>query len=133
MMSLLLLSQGAKAFDTSQLDQGGSLPLSDLAPLIASSKTLQKEVEERLGETGLKPDSVVCSGKRFPRQWSIVGGARASPYRCDFAGKQLTIQATVTLTSSDGRVYPKASRAAMKNASNISESRPKWSWTKAGQ
>jgi hypothetical protein len=124
----LAICSKAAAFDSRQLEQGGSLPLNEIKPLIEQSETLKQEVEHRLATTKASADSVICVGKRFPRQWHKLGGARVSPYRCEFADKWLIIRATVRLTSSAGRRYESTSREAMKNASTISEANPSWQW-----
>jgi hypothetical protein len=119
----------ALAFDTSKLGQGGSLPLSDLTPLLGKSSKLQSEVKSALAETKKSSDELMCDGMRFPGSWENLGGERVAPYTCEFSGKWLQINTTVRVTGKKGRVFDTVSPAAMKNATNVSEANPTWKWT----
>ena len=50
----LLGAAPAMAFDTSQLGQGGSLFLSDIASVIGSSPRLRREVDQQLSQSKKK-------------------------------------------------------------------------------
>ena len=128
-IALLLAASPAVAFDTGKLGQGGSLPLDDLMPLVGQSAPLKREVDQALAEAKKKPEDVICSGKRFPREWVHLGGSRVSPYACDFGAKWLQIRATVRITDRGGRAFETITPAAMKNASKVSETAPTWKWT----
>jgi hypothetical protein len=119
----------AMAFDTGKLGQGGTLLLDDLMPLIGKTAALKREVDQALVEGTRKAADVICSGMRFPGQWVHLGGSRVSPYTCDFGVKWLQIRATVRITDGSGRVYETITRAAMKNASRVSETSLTWRWT----
>jgi hypothetical protein len=119
----------AMGFDTGKLGQGGTLPLDDLMPLIGKTAALKREVDEALVQGKKKVDDVVCSGMRFPGQWSHLGGGRVSPYVCNFEVKWLRIGAKVRITDRGGRVYETITPAAMKNASKVTETNLSWQWT----
>jgi predicted methyltransferase len=128
-VAALLAASPGFAFDTNTLGQGGSLPLSDLAHLIASNAKLKAAVAAALAKTGKKADDIICGGNRFPREWVDFGGRRVAPYACDFNGKWLVIDAKVTITGPDGKIYGKVSRDAMAKASKVSETDLTWHWT----
>jgi hypothetical protein len=119
----------ALALDTSKLGQGGSLPLSDLDPLIGQSAKLKAEVAAALLRINKKADDVICSGNRFPREWVNLGGLRTAPYTCDFKGKWLVLDAQVHVTGANGTVYDSITPAAMQNATKVTEAQPTWKWT----
>ena len=127
--AVFLAASPAFAFDTSKLGQFGSLPLSDLTPLIGKSAQLQNEVKTALSEAKKDADSLMCDGARFPGSWVNLGGERAAPYTCDFGGKWLLIDATVRVTGKKGRVFEKVDATAMKNADKVTETNPTWKWT----
>jgi hypothetical protein len=128
-LALILPSIPAWAFDTSKLGQGGTLTLDEITPLINQSTQLRKEVADAAAKANKKAEDIVCDGVRFPGQWVHLGGGRVSPYACDFGEKWLKITATVRITSRSGRAYETASRDAMRNATTVRESNPKWEWT----
>jgi hypothetical protein len=74
----MLHTSSALAFDTSKLGQWGSLPLEDLASIIAKSARLQEEISEVLSEGNKKQEDVTCLGMRFPGQWKHLGRVRVS-------------------------------------------------------
>lgn len=127
--AVVLAAAPALALDTSKLGQGGSLPLSDLDPLIGQSAKLKAEVDAALAKIDKTEDDIVCDGNRFPRQWVHLGGARAAPYDCDFDGKWLVIDAKVQVSDGHGKVYKTITPAAMRNASKVTETHPTWKWT----
>jgi hypothetical protein len=126
---LLLPASPAVAFDTSKLGQHGTLLLDDFMPLIGQSAQLKHEVDQALAAAKKKPEDVICTGTRFPGLWANLPGARVSPYTCNIGGKWLRVRATVRITDDGGRAFRSITRAAMKNASNVSETAPKWKWT----
>lgn len=128
-VAVLLSVSPALAFDTSKLGQGGSLPLSDLMPLIGKSAQLQSEVRRALADAKKKADDLICDGARFPGAWVNLGGERVAPYTCEFAGKWLRIDATVRITGRNGRVFETVTPAAMRNATKVSETNPTWKWS----
>src|SRR5260370_25076566 len=128
-IALLLGASPAMAFDTSKLGQGGSLPLSDIMPLIGKSTQLQGEVNKVLAEAKKKPDDLLCDGMRFPGQWVHLGGERVSPYTCDFGTKWLQIDAAVRITDRNSRPVETITPTAMKNATKVSETNLTWKWT----
>jgi hypothetical protein len=126
---VFLTASPALALDTSKLGQGGSLPLSDLDPLIGQSAKLKAEIAAALVGINKKADDVICSGNRFPREWVNLGGLRTAPYACDFKGKWLVLDAQVRVTGADGTVYDSITPAAMQNATEVTERQPTWKWT----
>ena len=127
--SVVLAASPALAFDTNQLGQGGSLPLSDLDALIGQSAPLKQEVTAALAAAKKKPGDFICSGNRFPNQWVNLGGLRAAPYTCDFSGKWLIIEAATRVTDKTGHAYDTITSAAMKKAVKVTETNPTWKWT----
>lgn len=119
----------ALAFDTSKLGQWGSPPLGDLMPLIGKSPQLLSEVQNALHDSNKTPDTLICDGMRFPGAWLNLGGERVAPYTCAFAGKWLQISADVRVTGKNGRVLATASRTAMRQATNVSETNVSWKWS----
>jgi len=128
-IALALMVTPALAFDTSKLGQGGSLPLSDLMPLIGKSAKLKREVERALAESKKTADDVMCDGVRFPGDWVNLSGERVAPYTCEFSGKWLRINTRVRVTGKNGRVFESITPAAMQNATDVSESNPTGKWT----
>jgi hypothetical protein len=129
LIAALVTVSPALAFDTSKLGQEGSLPLSDLMPLIAKSAQLQGEVKTALGGINKSADNVICDGMRFPGSWVNLGGERVAPYTCDFGGRWLQISAVVRITGAKGRAIETITPAAMKDASKVSETNLTWKWT----
>src|SRR5262249_35765762 len=78
-LALMLGTSSALAFDTSKLGQWGSLPLEDLASVIAKSARLQEEISQVLSEGNKKQEDVTCLGMRFPGQWKHLGGSGYHP------------------------------------------------------
>jgi hypothetical protein len=72
---VVLAASPALAFDANKLGQGGSLPLSDLDPLLAQSAPLKGEVATALTAAKKKADDVICSGNR-PRTNGSIWAAR---------------------------------------------------------
>src|SRR5215813_11677061 len=122
-LALLIGTSSALAFDTSKLGQWGSLPLEDLASVIAKSARLQEEISEVLSEGNKKQEDVTCVGMRFPGQWKHLGGLRVSPYACDFGAMWLQIRATVRITDRRGQSFETITDKAMSNATNVSETK----------
>jgi hypothetical protein len=129
LIAALLLASPAMAFDTSELGQGGTLPLSDIMPLVSKAPALKREVGQALALIKKKPDDVICTGYRFPGQWVHLGGERVSPYTCDFGGKWLEIKAIVRVSGRSRQVYDAITPAAMQNAIRVGETNPTWNWT----
>jgi hypothetical protein len=128
-MAFVLSATPALAFDTSKLDQGGSLTLDEIATLVDQAPRLKQEVDRLLAEQHKKMEDIVCTGKRFSNAWPELGGLRAAPYDCDFHGKWLHIDADVRLTDRNGRELKEINRAAMKSAADVRETHPTWSWS----
>jgi hypothetical protein len=129
LMIVLLAAPPVLAFDPNKLGQGGSLPLSDLDPLIGQSAQLKQDVAHALAAIKKTADDVNCVGNRFPREWVHLGGMRAAPYTCDFSGKWLVVDATVRVTDRAGKAYDTITRAAMQNVVKVTETSPTWKWT----
>ena len=127
--AILLIASPSLAFDANKLGQGGSLALGDLDELIAQSAALKHEVADSLTAAKKQADDIICSGNRFPREWVNLGGMRAAPYTCEFAGKWLVIEATTRVTDKAGHAYDTITPAAMKKAVNVKETNPTWKWT----
>jgi hypothetical protein len=127
LMLLLVACVPAMAFDTTQLGQGKSLPLDEL-DIVSKTPRLKDEVDKALANVKKKPEEIICYGERFPGQWEHLGGFRVAPYSCDFGSKELEITAKVRLTSGSGKEFKTINSNAMKNASRILETNPKWKW-----
>jgi hypothetical protein len=127
--AILLIASPSLAFDANKLGQGGSLALGDLDELIAQSAALKHEVADALTAAQKQADDIICSGNRFPREWVNLGGMRAAPYACEFAGKWLVIEATTRVTDKAGHAYDTITPAAMKKAVTVKETNPTWKWT----
>jgi hypothetical protein len=128
-MALMLCAAPAFAFDTSKLGQVGSLPLTDMQPLIAKSPKLKQEVDEAVAMLGKKPDEIMCNGMRFPGAWKELAGVRVAPYSCPFGDKWLQVKASVRVTGKDGKVYARVDKEAMRRAQNVRETGPNWTWS----
>lgn len=119
----------APAFDTAELGQGGSLVLEDIAPLIAQSPVLKREIDAALAQTGKTRAGIVCGGMRFSGQWRHLSGYRVSPYVCAFADNRfLEIRASVRIVGAGGNRYERMSPEAMAKARRIEERNPVWQW-----
>jgi predicted methyltransferase len=127
--ALTLGASPAAAFDANKLGQGGSLSLSDISSLVDQSAQLKSEVAAALAAAHKTADDIICGGNRFPREWVNLGGMRAAPYTCNFIGKWLSLNATVTVGGPKGEVYDTITPAAMKNADKVTETKPVWKWT----
>ena len=125
----LIAVSPALAFDTGKLGQEGSLPLSDIMPLIDKYPQLKDEVTGALAAGNKTPDTALCDGMRFPGSWTNLGGGRVAPYTCDFGGKWLQINATVRITGAKGRVFEAVNPTAMKGATKVNETNLTWKWT----
>ena len=128
-LMLLFGASTALAFDTAKIGQWGTLFLDDLAPTIAMTPPLQREIAEGLARIDKKEEAVRCFGMRFPGPWKHLGGARVSPYACDFGARWLLIRAKVRIVDRRGRSFDTITRTAMKRAIDIRETRLDWTWT----
>lgn len=126
---LVLGSMPAHALDTAKLGQWGSLPLSDIMPLIEKTPKLQSEIKAALADSGKTADTLTCIGARFPGAWVNLGGERVAPYTCEFKGRWLKISATVHLTGRGGRIFATVSPAAMRLATAVSQTNVTWRWS----
>lgn len=126
---LAAVSAPAVAFDTSKYTPNGSLSFEEVMPLIRQSPALAREVAKELVRSELRADDVFCEGVRFGNNWVHLGGARVSPYICEFKKRRLHIQATVRVTGRKGQVFKGPTKAAMRNATTVTETRPLWKWT----
>jgi hypothetical protein len=128
-LACALAASPALAFDTNKLGQRGSLPLDDLSALLAKSAQLQREVDGALREASKTKDDVMCDGMRFPGPWKELGGSRVGPYTCNFGSKWLKIETKVRVTGRKGKVFDTVTPAAMKNATDVTETTSTWKWT----
>jgi hypothetical protein len=129
LLALVISATPAMAFDTTKLGQGGTLMLDEIMPLIGKAPALRGEVIQALAERKKRADEIICSGYRFPREWVHLGGARVSPYACDFGGKWLEIKATVRVAGRSRQVYDTITPGAMMNAVRVAETDPIWTWS----
>ena len=130
LISMLLFSSAAMAFDTNQLGHRAPWLLRDIVPLIGQSPKLQDEVDTALHQLGILVDGITCSGSQFPGQWNNLAGMRVAPYSCEFAAaKWLSINATVIVTGPYGEVYDTITQAAIDHADKITEKSPTWEWS----
>ncbi len=126
----LSLASPALAFDTRTLGQHGSITLDDLLPQLKSAPAaLGREIDQALADSNKKAEDINCEGMRFPGSWEHLGGARISPYLCEFPGKWLQIRANVRVVGKKGRVFQRVNRDAMRNADDFQESGFRWSWS----
>ena len=129
LIAMVVAASPAAAFDASKLGQGGSLSLSNISSLIDQSAELKGEVAAALAAAHKTADDIICGGNRFPREWVNLGGMRAAPYTCNFIGKWLSLNATVTVSGPNGKAYDTNTQAAMKNADKVTETKPVWKWS----
>ncbi len=129
LIALLLAATPAMAFDSTKLDQGGSLMLDDMSSLIDQAPRLKQEVGRLLAEKHKKMDEIICTGMRFSSAWKELGGFRVAPYDCDFKGKWLHVDAQVRLFAGNGHEYKTISRAAMRNTVKFTQTHPVWKWS----
>jgi hypothetical protein len=128
-IAMMVAASPAAAFDANKLGQGGSLPLTDISSLVDQSSELKSEVAAALTAAHKTTDDIICAGNRFPSQWANLGGMRAAPYTCNFISKWLSLNATVTVSGPDGKVYDSITAEAMKNANKVTETKPVWKWS----
>jgi hypothetical protein len=126
---LLVAPAPARAFDTGELGQGGSIALEERMPLIAKNPKLKREVDAALARNGKEATDVTCDAAVFTSRWTYLGGERVAPYTCNFGDKWLRIRADVRITDARGRVYEKATVEAMRGARRASETNLRWKWT----
>ncbi len=129
LIAMMVAASPAAAFDANKLGQGGSLPLTDISSLVDQSSQLKSEVAAALTAAHKAADDIICAGNRFPSQWANLGGMRAAPYTCNFISKWLSLNATVTVSGPDGKVYDSITAEAMKNANKVTETKPVWKWS----
>lgn len=129
LIAMMVAASPAAAFDANKLGQGGSLPLTDISSLVDQSSQLKSEVAAALTAAHKTADDIICAGNRFPSQWANLGGMRAAPYTCNFISKWLSLNATVTVSGPDGKVYDSITAEAMKNANKVTETKPVWKWS----
>lgn len=121
-------AKAATAFNTRLLGQRGPLPLRGILRLIRQSAKLESEVNLVLTALAETVDDVTCTGDQFPGQWNNLAGVTVAPYACDFSDKWLLIDATVTVTGPDERIYDSTTPAAVKNADVVVQRNPVWIW-----
>jgi hypothetical protein len=126
---LLLVSSSVFALDTTKLGQFGSLSLDEMMPLIHKSSQLKREVDDAVTKASVKANEVGCEGKRFPGQWRNLGGGRTAPYVCKIGDKWLELRATVRITGHGGKSFERITPEAMKSATIVTETNPKWKWS----
>jgi len=124
-----LAASTAVAFDTNHLGQRAPLLLRGIVSLIGQSPTLQAEVYSALDQLNMSVDDITCTGYQFSDQWNNLAGQRVAPYACDFITKWLSINATVIITGSSGKVYNTITPAAIESADKITETSPTWRWS----
>ncbi len=129
--SLVLMPAPALAFDTAKLGQLGSIALDmdELAAVIKQSPALKREIDEALAKVKKAPNELICDAMRFPGSWPELSGLRVSPYRCQFGDKWLRITTKVRVTGKRGKVYERIDKAAMRGATKVTETDPKWTWS----
>jgi hypothetical protein len=119
----------AYAFDTTKLGQRGSLLPEDKEALFKKSAKLNSEVAAEMKKLGKTIEEIPCDGMRFPGSWVELGGLRVSPYICQFGERWLQIRTKVVVTGKRGRVYEQTSPEAMKQAQDVRETNPTWTWS----
>jgi hypothetical protein len=134
LLSLLLLAAPAQisfayAFDTTKLGQRGSLLPEDKTALFKKSAQLERETAAEMKKLGKTVDDIPCDGMRFPGAWVELGGLRVSPYVCQFGERWLQIRTKVVVTGKRGKVYETINPEAMKQAQDVRETSPTWTWS----
>ncbi len=86
---------------------GGSLPLSDILPLINQSKKLTKEINVALKNNQQTSENTNCVGRRIGNKLAL-GGARFAPFECRFGNthKTLKIEAKNYIRLANGKLIP---------------------------
>ena len=120
-----------RLFDTRQLEGGGTIVLEDIMRLVRQSPRLASEVRAALRTLGQTPKHIVCIGKHLDGRWRYLAGARVEPYVCRFGERWLEIRADLRLQGRRGESYVTASEVTRKNARQIRETNPRWTWTEA--
>jgi hypothetical protein len=131
-LALIVLSIAASpalAFDTTKLGQWGSLGLDDISSLLDKAPQLRREVDAALAKADRKLDEVRCTGMRFPGSWVNLGGERVAPYVCNIGDRWIEIRTRVRVTGRKGKAIEKIDRQAMKQATEVSETDPAWTWS----
>jgi hypothetical protein len=116
-------------FDSRRLEGGGTMLLDDIMSLVRLSPRLLDEVQSALRDLNKTAQDITCIGKRIDGRWRHLAGARVQPYTCRFGARWLEISADLRILGRRGESYEAVSDAAMRNASSIKESNPRWGWT----
>ena len=73
-----------------------------MSGLIGTSPALKRKLKQGSAQNKKKQDEVVCDGMRFSGQWTNLPGMLVSPYKFEFGGKWLQIQASVQVADRKG-------------------------------
>ncbi|MEM9542836.1 MAG: hypothetical protein AAGA60_25510 [Cyanobacteria bacterium P01_E01_bin.42] len=112
---------------------GGSLMLSDIAPLVAQSSQLEAEIEKMLTETDRTIAEIVCIGGRVSGRYGGLGGARFAPFRCLFGEELLIIEADNLVSLPDDSSFSLEElphRETFPEGMTLSFQLRSWSWGK---
>jgi hypothetical protein len=107
---------------------GGSLGLEDVLEAVKADPKLVGEIQDEVKKSGLKPDTLVCTGFRHDNRWTELSGARAAPYECDIGKRQIVIQADRMYFDVAKRPLGAMKTANPKRADSFKESNFRWTW-----
>lgn len=107
---------------------GGSLGLEDVLEAVKADPKLVSEIKDEAKKSGLKLDSLVCTGFRHDNRWPQLAGARAAPYECDIGKRQIVIQADRMYFDIAKQPLGAMKTANPKRADSFKESNFRWTW-----
>jgi hypothetical protein len=107
---------------------GGSIALVDALANFDAPPALMAELEAGLRDAGTTKDKIICGAARFGRQWTNLGGGRASPYECPIGGKTLVITGTHEYRDAMGKVLPKDGLGLEQHAASVRDVDITWAW-----
>lgn len=83
---------------------GGSISLTEVLANFDAPPDLVATLDAAISDAGIAADDVICSGARFGRHWTHLGGGRASPYECPIGGRTLVISGRHEYRDEAGKV-----------------------------
>lgn len=115
-------------FDSRRIEGVGTLALAEIMRLVRQNQRLRDEVDAALREAAKSADEITCIGKRIGN-WKYLAGARVQPYTCKIGERWLEITADLRVSGAGGEHYSTVSDIAAQNATRVSETNPRWTWT----
>lgn len=116
------------ALSSGTAQAGGTLGLDEVLQAVKSNRKLVAEIQNELKANKLKTSDVICSGARFGRHWTFLGGGRAAPYECAIGKRELNIEADVVFFDRRGRRLGDLDKVDPARAARFRESNFRWTW-----